>query len=134
MIKYCEEIKESEAALLAVERAQSRSKLRDRVRLLRLLKSGSSRSLKQASDWLGLSASQTRQLYDKYRRGGLTELLAWRQGGNHQKLSSAQKALLIQRSKAGFISQQAVADYLQQTFGATYTQGGVKWVAGGLED
>jgi hypothetical protein len=45
MIKYHEEIKESEAELLAVERRQSRSKLRDRVRLLRLLKSGSLRSL-----------------------------------------------------------------------------------------
>jgi hypothetical protein len=80
MIKYHEEIKESEAELLAVERRQSRSKLRDRVRLLRLLKSGSSRSLTQASVVIGLSVAQTRRLYNKYRQGGLQELLAWRQG------------------------------------------------------
>jgi transposase len=102
MIKYHEEIKESEAELLAVERRQSRSKLRDRVRLLRRLKSGSSRSLTQASVVIGLSVAQTRRLYDKYRQGGLQELLAWRQGGNHQKLNPAQQAELIERSKAGF--------------------------------
>jgi len=125
MIKYHEEIKESEAEVLAVERRQSRSKLRDRVRLLRLLKSGSSRSLTQASVVIGLSVAQTRRLYDKYRQGGLQELLAWRQGGNHQKLNPAQQAELIERSKAGFTSQQAVREYLQQTFNVTYTQGGV---------
>jgi transposase len=125
MIKYHEEIKESEAELLAVERRQSRSKLRNRVRLLRLLKSGSSRSLTQASVVIGLSVAQTRRLYNKYHQGGLQELLAWRQGGNHQKLNPAQQAELIERSKAGFPSQQAVREYLQQTFKVHYTQGGV---------
>jgi len=63
--------------------------------------------------------------YNKYRQGGLQKLLAWRQGGNHQKLNQAQQAELIERSKAGFPSQQAVREYLQQTFKVHYTQGGV---------
>jgi transposase len=125
MIKYSEEIKESEESLREAERRASWGKGRDRIRMLRWLKSGECRSLPEVAKRIGLSEGYVRRLYERYRRGGKEALVRRRTGSNREKLTPQQTEALVKRSRDGFESQRAVTDYLKQTFKAHYTQGGV---------
>lgn len=128
MIDYRTVITEDLETLLQAERSQKRAKQRDRIRMLRLLKSGAARSLPSVAELLGLGIGQVRKLFNRYRKEGLTELCRWHYQGNHRKLSKEQEAQLIEQSGKrpdGFTSQAEVQTYIVTTFGVQLTQPGI---------
>lgn len=128
MLKYAEIIVEDVETLLECERRQRQSKLRDRVRMLRLLKSGQARSLAAVAPMLGLSAAEVRYLFNNYRKQGLNEFTRWRYGGNNRYLTAEQEQQVVaacgQASNA-FAAQADLQQYILQTFEVHYSQPGI---------
>lgn len=74
-LDYGKLIKESDEALRKLEKRHRYSHLMQRVRMLRLLKTGECRSLTEAAAALGYSRRQCQRWLDSYRAGGLAALL-----------------------------------------------------------
>lgn len=128
MIKYSEIITEDSPSLFIEERKQTRAKLRDRIRMLRLLKTGEARSLCAVTTMIGLGITQVRKLFNCYRKEGISGLLLWRYKGNHRKLKAEEEEKIIAESYArenGFVSQKEAQLYILATFGVNMTQPGV---------
>jgi len=128
MLKYSEIIVEDEQSLLECERQQKHAKLRDRVRMLRLLKSGEARSLAAVAPMIGLSAAEVRYLFANYRKQGLSEFMRWRYGGNNRYLTPQQEQQLVARcsdTSNSFAGQADLQQYILQTFEVSYSQPGI---------
>ena len=123
---YTTKITETADFLLEVEKKQSHATQRDRVRFVRLLKSGEAISQSAAGKLIGLSERQSQRLWKLYREQGLEALTANHFTGYWGKLSSVQ----ISRLRQYLFDNQAqtLADikaYLEGSLGVTYTEGGV---------
>jgi transposase len=94
MLNYSKAIKESAAHLLEVERSQKKALLRDRVRFVRLLKSGECSSQKKAGERIGLSLRESQRVWACYRNGGLAALLDYPFKGKPRRLSKEQSEAL----------------------------------------
>ena len=87
-------IEEQAEDLLALERRQGKALLRDRVRFLRLLKSGECSSQAQAGKQIGLKRRAAEKLWSKYTKEGLAGLLRYPYQGSKPQLSEAQSRQL----------------------------------------
>jgi transposase-like protein len=74
-MKYPEAIGESEEELTRLEQRLRGHKTADRVRMLRLLKSGAVQSLKDCAPLVGYSVAQLTRWWECYREEGLMKLL-----------------------------------------------------------
>jgi transposase len=74
-ILYAQVIQEDQKELEKLEKHHRYTHLFQRVRLLRLLKSGECSNLAEAADALGYSWRQCQRWFASYREGGLQELL-----------------------------------------------------------
>jgi transposase len=74
-ILYPQIVKEDPQELKKLEKYHRYSHLFQRMRMLRLLKSGACRNLGEAADALGYSWRQCQRWFACYKRGGLEELL-----------------------------------------------------------
>jgi transposase len=123
---YATNITETVDFLLEVEKKQSHATQRDRVRFVRLLKSGEATTQGAAGRLIGLSERQSQRLWKLYREQGLEGLTANHFTGYWGKLSSVQISHLRQYL---FDNQaQTLADiqaYLEGSLGVSYTEGGV---------
>ena len=79
-ILYPQVIQEDPKELEKLEKHHRYTHLFQRVRMLRLLKSGECSNLGEAADALGYSWRQAQRWFAKYREGGLEELLRSRVG------------------------------------------------------
>jgi transposase len=123
---YTTKITETVDFLLEVEKKQSQAIQRDRVRFVRLLKSGEATTQGAAGQLIGLSERQSQRLWKLYREQGLEGLTANNFTGYWGKLSSVQ----ISHLRQYLFDNQAhtLADiqaYLEGSLGVTYTEGGV---------
>ena len=109
------------------ERRQSSAKVRLRITLLRLLKSGEAQFIKDACRILGISSKHGYQLWNWYKAKDFEQYLRLNYRPGEGKLSSQQKALLIEKASdgRGFASQQEVRRFLKEEFQVSYTQAGV---------
>ena len=93
-IDYGKAIKESQVQLWKEEKKQSKAFLRDRIRFLRLLKSGQCFAQETAGALIGQSHRNSQRLWKLYREGGLHALLAYPYKGLPCRLSPQQRAEL----------------------------------------
>jgi transposase len=128
-IKYPEVIQESEEALSRLEQRLRGHKAADRIRLLRLLKSSTVKSLKDGAPLVGYSVSQVTRWWERYRAEGLSGLLKQHKpAGKPSKLSSEAWAGLMQAMRAGQIAtMQEARDYLEEQWGIRYKNGKSLW-------
>jgi hypothetical protein len=75
LINYPKAIGESEEGLISLEQRLCGQKAADRVRMLRLLRSGTVRRLQDCAPLVGYSAIQLTRRWERYRQAGLAELL-----------------------------------------------------------
>ena len=128
-LDYRQAIKESEPQLLSVERRQSYALLRDRMRFLRLLKSGECPSQAKAGKQIGLGLRGSEKLWKKYRTEGLQGLLTYPYQGPQGKLSpKQQQQLLAQLKRDETQTLQQACGYVEQKFGVRYTAAGMHYV------
>lgn len=125
-LDYPKLIHERVRELSKLEKQQSNGRLRLRVQMLRLLKSGEVSEVKDASRLLGISAKHGYQLWHRYRASGLSYYLKLAYKPKVSKLKSAAQVQLIKQAQAvGFNSQGEARAWIEQQFGHSYTQQGV---------
>lgn len=128
-LDYQKVIKESETKLRGLEKAQTKALLRDRMRFLRLLKSGECTSLAMAGKPLGLKLGACEKLWRQYREEGLRGLLDYPFKGYRGKLTSAQQQTLEQELHQGsFRGLKESCQYVEENFQTHYTLPGMHYV------
>ena len=128
-IKYPQAIRESEETLAKLEQRLRGQKPADRVRMLRLLKSGTVNSLKACAPLVGYSVGQLTRWWECYRAVGLAELLKQHKPvGKPSRLTPEAWAGLMQAMRAGHIAtMQDARDYLEREWGIGYKNGKSLW-------
>ena len=127
-MNYSIEILESEESLLQQEKAQTNEKLRDKVRLIRLLKQGN--SLQQATESIKVSYRQAQRYITAYRTKGLQEFLKVNYKSNAAKLTANDieqiRRYIKKNSKRDKgITLAHLQQYILETFNQEYTLGGI---------
>ena len=123
---YQVEIKEASEDLNRLEKTNKDLKGRDRMRFLRLLKSGEASSQIQAGRMIGLKLRQSQRLWQRYRTAGFAEFSKSRYAGRQSKITEAEKQILAERLKEDDVqSLRDAQEYLGREFGVQYTIGGV---------
>jgi transposase len=125
-MKYADIIKESESDLLQLEKREKNAMRRDRIRFIRMLKTGQFRSQSAAGAAIGLGERQSQRLWSCYMKEGIAGLISTYSERWWGKLSSVQ----ISQLRAFLLSDQAqtLADiqaFLAGNLGVNYTIGGV---------
>ena len=129
--KYPDVIHESEAELAALEQQLAGQRTAVRIRMLRLLKSGSVPSLAAAAAQLGKSVGQVTQWWTWYKRQGLPGLLTLQPRlGKRSRVSPEVWAGLQEELQAGRIVRlEDARAYLKQQWGIEYrSPSGVWWL------
>lgn len=112
--------------LLEQERQAGQAKVRDRIRFLRLLKSGSCSSQQAAGEVIGLGKRQSQRLWQVYRQQGYSALICPGYVHNFGKLSSTQLSWLQHFLRQDQAFQLADAQqYVAQEFGVFYSISGL---------
>lgn len=128
-INYAERIKESEEELLKLEKAASDKYVRDKLRYLRYLKTGLSKSQKEAGSLIGLKERQSQRLWQQYELGGLSALAKKNQQGYWGQLSSVEQGHLLNYLQGDdMITQGQAAEWIQGQYGVHYTQAGIHYL------
>jgi transposase len=128
-LNYSKAIKESAQQLFVLERKQTKALLRDRMRFLRLLKSGEYCSQARAGKAIGLGLRGAEKLWKKYKVAGLQGLLTYPYKGRKAKLNEGQKQrLLDQLAKDQSSSLAQVCQQVEQQSGVHYTVSGMHYV------
>jgi len=128
-ITYPKAIQESEEELTRREQSLRGQKVADRVRVLRLLKSGTVKSLKDCAPLVGYSVIQLTRWWERYRADGLAGMLKRQKpAGKASKLSPEAWAGLLQAMRAGRITtMQDARNYLEKEWGIVYKNGKSLW-------
>jgi len=118
---------DSEAALRAAYRAERDVAVRQRFHALWLLRSGA-RRMDEVAGVVGTSYRTLQRWVAWYRAGGLEAVRTHRMGGYGQpaRLTAAQQEQLAQEVATGrFRNAVAMRAWVAETFGVTYTEGGM---------
>jgi transposase len=128
-IKYPQAIQESEEELTKLEQRLRGQKTVHRVRMLRLLKSATVKSLKDCAPLVGYSVTQLTRWWECYRAEGLTGLLKQQKPvGKASRLTPEAWAGLMQAMRAGRIAtMQEARNYLEREWGIRYKNGKSLW-------
>lgn len=102
---YPEMIAESPEELLELQKRLRGSSLENRIKLLRLLKSGAYRSQLQLAEVLGYSSRQLGRWWSTYRRGGLDALLEYQKPvGRKERITEEALDALEEEMKRGEVA------------------------------
>ena len=118
-VDYVSQIKETAVELKRLENTEQNPRLRKRLQLLRILKSGLTPYLTKACAMVGYTDKHGREIWQKYLAEGLSgytrlNYLRTKRG----KLTYEQEAQVnSEAGKEGFASQAAVQSYLFEQFG-----------------
>ncbi len=128
-ITYPKAIQESEEDLKQLEQQLRGQKAADRVRMLRLLKSGTVKSLKDCAPLVGYSLVQVTRWWERYRAQGLASFLAtYKPTGQRSRLTAQAWAGLLAQMRAGHIAtMQEARDYLEREWSINYKNGKSLW-------
>jgi transposase len=128
-IKYPKAIQESEEDLTRLEQRLRGQKAADRVRVLRLLKSGAVKSLKDCAPLVGYSVSQLIRWWECYRAEGLAGVLKQQKPvGKPSRLTPEAWEGLMAAMRAGHIAtMQDARTYLEREWGIRYQNGKSLW-------
>lgn len=121
-LDYPNLIDESPEELIEQERHRRSGPVGDRLKMLRLLKTGSYRSRRALAPVLGYSERQLKRWFDAYREGGLKALLDRRApGGSSERVTSEAWTALEEEMKAGNIARlEDARRYLEEEHGIQY--------------
>ena len=121
-INYPTQISQSESQLHQLEKQQRNQGVADRIKMLRLLKSGSPRSLRALAPVLGYCERQLQRWWQTYKQSGLDGLLdKKRPGGNTEKITPQAWAGLCKEMEKGKIARlKDVQAYLLTHFQIEY--------------
>lgn len=126
-LNYSTLIQETPDELARLERHYRNGPLADRLKMLRLLKTGAYPSRRALAEVLGYSERQLQRWFDTYREGGLEALMVRdRPSGRVPKITPEAWSALETEMKAGRIAGLKDAQrFLEERFATSYTIGGL---------
>ena len=124
-IDYVSIITEDADTLLSLERSTSASKPRQRLQLLRFLKTGSAETMPVAAALIGLSSSQASALWRIYKNQGLEALLATGYKGRIPRLNAHQIGVVQEQCAKGFGGLTSAQAWIEQHVAVRYSTSGV---------
>ena len=125
-IAYTSLIKATAKELRCLEKEQPRAFVRDRIRFLRLLKTGRCSSQAEAGELTGLSVRSSQRLWHSYQNNGLQALLSYPYQGTACRLSDEQRGELIAylaQDQVQFLHEAKA--YVHHHFGVGYSTSGL---------
>ena len=128
-INYPKAIQESEEDLMSLEQRLRGQKPADRVRMVRLLKSGTVTSMKDCAPLIGYSLVQLTRWWERYRTQGLAELVKQQKpvGQPGKVTAEAWEGLLAAMRKGDIATMEDARDYLEREWGLHYKNGKSLW-------
>jgi len=128
-IKYPDLICESEAELITLEQRLAGQRAGERVRMLRLLKSGEAPSLRTCAKLLGRSLTQVTRWWKRYQQHGFEELTTiQRRPGKRPWVSDVVWADVQQELQAGrLVRLEETRQYLKARWGIEYRSPSGVW-------
>jgi transposase len=119
IIDYVSQIKETAGELKVLENKETNPRLRKRLQLLRILKSGLTAYLTEACEMVGYSDKHGREIWKKYLAEGLTGYARLNYSRQKRgKLSLEQEAQVNARAaQVGFASQAEAQTFIVEQFG-----------------
>ena len=124
-IDYVVAITEDADTFFTLERQARHPKERQRLQLLRLLKSGLAMTMPEAAALVGISHSTADRQWRTYKRGGLEAMCSLAYKGGQVRLSAEALQRLDERCAEGFPTLQSAADWVKETFAVSYTPAGM---------
>lgn len=129
-LSYVKKIKESVSTLKQLEKSQKEILFRDRVRFIRLLKSGAAKTQRAASEEIGVSERQGQRNWSLYQKKGMKGLLQpLSKGGRHSKLEEDQLEKLkedLLEKEVQFLHE--AVSYVKEKYKKDYTVPGMHFV------
>lgn len=119
IVNYISQIKETAEQLKRLENKETNPRLRKRLQLLRILKSGLTPFLTRAGEMVGYSDKHGREIWRKYVVDGLEGSVRLNYSRQKRgKLTFEQEAEVNQKAAAaGFASQSEAQQFIVQQFG-----------------
>lgn len=119
IVDYISQIEETADELKALENQETNPRLRKRLQLLRILKSGLTPYLTRACEMVGYTDKHGREIWQKYLTEGLTGYARLNYSRKKRgKLTSEQEAQVNRRAaEVGFASHQEAQGYIFEQFG-----------------
>lgn len=119
---YRDEIKETTEQLKLKERKEKQGKVRDRLKFLRLLKENRARTVREASDLVGICAQTGYRIMSRYRDGGLPAVIKLNYRGKPSKIGPDGEKLFASRAQQGFYTLKEAKHWLKEELGEDYTE------------
>jgi transposase len=125
-MNYAEIISESVEQLQVLARKEKKALYEKRFRFLILLKSGKAKTQKDAGEMVGWKLRYSQKMWQVYQEQGVEGLAEREQMGSFGNLSSQEIARLLRYlDQFGFDSLEEAQKHIAQSFGVSYTIGGV---------
>jgi len=125
-MNYEELIVESLNELKQLEKKQKLARDEKRIRFLRLLKSGETKTQAEAGERVGWKLRQSQKIWALYRNGGLASVLEKTEKRGFGKLTSYQISQLNSYlEQFGAKTLEEIQQYLASSFGVRYSIGGL---------
>ncbi len=133
-VDYVSRITETADELKGLENKEKNPRLRKRLQLLRLLKSGLTPFLNKACQMVGYSDKHGREIWQKYLAEGLAGYARLNYSRQKRgKLSYEQEREIKGAAAAGFASQAEVQNYIFEQFGVRLARANVSKLLQRLE-
>ena len=125
-MNYEKLIDESVGELEGIEKKQRLVRNAKRIQFLKFLKSGEAKTQAEAGGKVGWKLRQSQKIWQIYRRQGLAGVLAKTDNRGFGKLSAVQISRLNSYlTEFGAKSLAQIGQYLEDSFGVSYTIGGL---------
>jgi transposase len=124
-LDYVSLIQEDADTLLAREKACHQSKPRQRLQMLRLLKSGQAENIPQVATMVGMSNGNATQLFKRYREHGLEALVETKYKGRRSRLCAEQEHILQSEGAPHFRTLREATIWVAEQFKVQYTLAGM---------
>jgi len=126
LMDYSLLISESVSFLQSQERLAIGAQVRDRIRFLRVLKTGQANTQSAAGLLIGIASRQSQRLWQTYRQEGFSALLSTHYQPSFGKLSAGQISLLLTFLRSDQASKlEDVQAFIHSSFGVNYTLSGL---------
>lgn len=124
-INYKELIKESVEELVVIEKKENRGRTRDRIKLLRLLRSGQYSTLKEVSKVIGITYQSGKNLLNTYKTQGIEGTTRWNYKGKTPRVSYDQLTDALEWQTQAPMSLEQARSKINQRFNVNYCVSGI---------
>jgi transposase len=127
-VNYKELIKEDIKELASMERKEVRGRIRDRIRLLRLLRSDQCSTLKGACKILGFTYQTGKNMWNIYKTQGISGITQWGYSGRKARVSYDELMGALDWETDGPMNLRQAGVMIRQRFGVNYSSSGVRYL------